>query len=125
MIVIRQNWVFGIAGAIVVVLALFCWQQLQLAHYFLAAPTWDRIRSEVAGGLSSQSLHYFRFTVQESTTWGELGAKPGLGLEPDLIVESFKCTTGDLRTLKLDAIGGAIISRGKTITVVLKRGACP
>jgi hypothetical protein len=101
------------------------WRHLQFEDYFLstehAAP---KVRSEVPSRNAGPPLHHFVWRVTERTTWGELAASPGLGLEPELVVESYRCTTGS-PDIRFEAIRNRPIASGQQVTIVLSRGACP
>lgn len=121
----RRYTLLGIAFAATAASAV-CWRQLELADYFLVRTGLGQtVRNESAGSSSAQVLQHFRWRVPEALTWGALRASPGLGLEAELVVESYKCSKNDGRTLDFGEISGRPIAAGELITVVLRRGACP
>jgi hypothetical protein len=115
-----------LAVALAAVAAGFCWRQLDLEGHFLGnRRDWTDIRDEKVTGASSHPLHHFRWQVPQTSTWGDLSASPGLGLEQELVVESYKCTLRDVRALSYAEVSSLPIAGGTPIVVVLRRGACP
>lgn len=111
---------------LVIVALASCWSNLQLEDYFLSTDrNFEQLRAEVAGKRTAPSLHHFIWVPPMITTWEVLGSSPGLGLSPELIVESYQCTTKDTWKDNFEAIKKLAIRKEDKVIVVLQKGACP
>ncbi len=68
----------------------------------------------------------FQQPAKGVTTWGDLHSQtPGLGLEQELVVESYKCTKQDSRRLDFDDVKGVSVATGEVLEILLKKDVCP
>ena len=102
------------------------WRGMSLEDHFLGGNRHAReMRSEIPSSKMALPLHYFRWRSPVASNWGELSKTPGLGLEEELVVESYKCSKKDGRQIVFSDVQNRQIASDESVIIVLKRGACP
>ena len=102
------------------------WRGMSLEDHFLGGNRHAReMRSEIPSSRSALPLHYFRWRSPVASNWGELSKTPGLGLEEELVVESYKCSKKDGREIAFSDVQSRQIASDESVIILLRRGACP
>lgn len=99
---------------------------LNLEDYFLRSdPDVTSPRQEEDQGNATSRFQYFRFRPAKPMSWGELSESPGLGLDEGLVVESYRCSKKDTRSVGFADIKDNFITSNDSLIIVLRRGSCP
>lgn len=116
----------GLGGLLALSLMAWGWHNLNLQDYFLTKTQSGRLRAESASASSAPPLYHYKWRAQGVTTWGDLHLQnPGLELEQELVVESYRCTKRDSRQLVFDDIKGVPVATGEVLVILLRKMGCP
>lgn len=116
----------GISSLLALGLMAWGWQNLNLQDYYLAKAQQGPLRAESSSANSAPPLYHFKWRARGVTTWGDLHLQnPGLELERELVVASYKCTKRDSRQLVFEDVKGIPVATGEVLMILLRKGECP